>query len=221
MSTVGIMPDFSKKLFVATPSCRDWKAEFGNSIVRLSSHLTGKFIRGEIQGLLIGNQVTSLLSLGREILLETAFKSGSTHILWIDDDTKFETSAVDSLLSRDMDYVAANMVRKQFPIENIACGFDGKPVSSVCKSGIEEVFHVGLGMTLINLDVLREIPVPRFEIKWAPELKTYRGEDVFLCERLRANGVKLFIDHDASQLVSHIGDFYYETPKPAAERKVA
>lgn len=201
------------RLFIGSPSCRDWKASFGSSMITLVSHLTVKYCKGELGELFICNQPASLLPLGREIILDRAQKQGATHILWIDDDTNFSTECVDSLLSHDLDYVACNMVRKKFPLTNTAYDKDNKPVSSIGKTGIEEVFHVGLGMTLIRMDVLNAIPCPHFEVKWLPELGTYQGEDMYLCDRLRANGVKMYVDHDASQFVSHVGDFHYETPK--------
>lgn len=201
------------KLFVATPSCRDWKRGFGSSMIKLTSHLTVKWCKGELGELYICDQPASLLPLGREILLDKAQKIGATHILWIDDDTDFLTECVDSLLSHDVDYVACNMMRKKFPLTATAYDKDNKSVSSIGKSGLEEVFHVGLGMTLIRMDVLNAIPCPHFQVTWLPELCTYQGEDMYLCDLLRANGVKMYVDHDASQFVAHVGDFSYETPK--------
>ena len=197
------------RLFVATPSCRPWAAEYGNSMVNLSSHFALKWERKEIDSIWISSQVASLLPLGREILLDAATKLGATHILFIDDDTSFRPECVDSLISRDLDYVACNMVRKKFPITTTSYGKDGLPVSSVGKTGVEEVHHVGLGMTLIKMDAIKDIPCPHFEIKWLEDQCTYQGEDMYFCDKLRAAGIKLYVDHDASQLVSHIGDFMY------------
>jgi len=206
---------------VAVPSCRDWKVDFGTSMTNLAVHLTSKFCRGDISGLFIHAQVASLLSLGRELLVRQALETDATHILFIDDDTKFRHEAIDFMLSRNVDYIACNMVRKQFPLTNTAYGKDGKSVDSLGKTGFEEVFHVGLGMCLINLDIIRNIPAPLFEVKWVPEKGTYQGEDMYFCDKLRAAGHKLYIDHDASNLVGHIGDFCYAPYKLEAKKEVA
>lgn len=200
------------KIFVAIPSCRDWKAEFGSSMISLTSHLTLKLARGEIEGLGVRCQVASLLPLNRELLLSQAIDEGFTHILWIDDDTKFPHEVADLLLSRDVDYVAVNMCRKKFPISPIAQDFNGDVVESKGKTGIQEVSHAGLGMCMIKLECLKDIPAPRFEVLWLKNQNTYLGEDTYLCEMLKQKGVKLYVDHDASNMVGHIGDFAYGYP---------
>lgn len=204
-----LKPRIKPNIFVAVPSCRDWKFDFGTSMVNFVSYLTAKFYKGEIEGLIIRCQVASLLPLGREMLVRQALETKATHILWIDDDTKFPHEVIDSLLSRNVDYIAANMCRKQYPLVNTAHDQNGKPVDSTGKTGIQEVFHVGLGMCLINLDVLRNIPAPLFEVKWLDHLNTYQGEDMYLCDKLRANGVKMYIDHDVSNVIGHVGDHSY------------
>jgi hypothetical protein len=112
-----------------------------------------------------------------------------------------------------VDHVAANMCRKQLPLTYLALDQNQSPINSYGKTGLEEVYRVGLGMCLIRLDVLKNIPAPLFEVKWLPEHNTYQGEDVYLCNALRNKGIKLYVDHTASNLVGHIGDYSYEFPK--------
>lgn len=200
------------RIFVAVPSCRDWKAEFGTSMISLTSHLTGKIYKGEIGAFIIRCQLASLLSLGREMLLAQAIEEDYTHILWIDDDTRFPHSVIDTMLSRDVDFLAANMCRKKLPCSPIANGFDFKAIDSRGKTGIEEVWRAGLGLCLMKVSCVKEIPAPRFEVLWLEQAKTYLGEDCYLCEQLKEKGVKLHIDHEVSQLVGHIGDYAYGYP---------
>src|SRR5665213_1982144 len=180
------------KLYVGVPSCRDWKAGFGTSMIALTSMLTTMTNTGEIEDLAIHAQVSSLLSLGREILLTRAIDEGFTHILFIDDDTLFTNETVKSLISRDLDYVAVNFCRKQIPLSFCAVGLDGKQIDSTGKTGIEECMHVGLGMVLIKLSCLKEFPAPRFSVLWWEEAKTYMGEDTFFCHGLSERGVKFY-----------------------------
>lgn len=160
--------------------------------------------------MIIRCQVASLLPAGREMLLEMAIKEGYTHILWIDDDTDFSPEAVDYLLSRDVDFVAANFCRKQFPLTFTALGKDGNTVDSANKKGIEEVHQVGLGMALMKLSCLKDIPKPRFQVLWWEKVQQYVGEDIYLCHILREKGVKMYVDHDASNVIGHVGDFAYK-----------
>ncbi|MDE2233459.1 MAG: hypothetical protein KGJ90_05110 [Patescibacteria group bacterium] len=209
------------KLFVAVISGRDWKVDFGGSMIDLSSYLTQKVLTGELENLYMLCNTTSMLSLGRESMTKDAIAWGATHILWIDDDTKFSRQAVDALLSRDVDFVAANFCRKKFPISFTAMDFDNKEVDSTHKSGIEEVKKIGMGMALAKVSVLQEIGVPRYSIEWSPEYQCYQGEDVYLCKKLHAHGFKTYVDHDASKFVAHIGDFGYSIGQVGYEAKEA
>lgn len=197
-------------IFVAVPSSRDWKTEFGSSMICLSSHLSFKVQRGEIDGFNIRCRGSSLLPAGRQSLLDEALASDSTHILWIDDDTKFPSEVVDCFLSRNVDYIAANMLRKTIEFCPTAQDVDGNLIDSTYKTGIEEVSWVGLGLCMINLDSIRKIPSPHFEVVWLKEKNKYLGEDMYLCEKLRQAGIKMYVDHDVSKAVGHIGDYTYQ-----------
>jgi len=199
-------------IFIAVPSSRDWKAEFCTSMIALTSHLTSMFHAGQISGLSIRCQVSSLLPMGREMLLKEAIASGSSHILWIDDDTKFPVEAVEHLISRKKDYVAANICRKQYPLSPTAQDAAGKPIDSTGKTGIEEAQWLGLGMCLMRLECIKNIPAPHFEVMWIAGTEKYLGEDMYLCGKLHEAGVKLYVDHDASQLCYHVGDHSYGYP---------
>ncbi len=198
------------KLFIATPSARDWKVGYGTSMIHLTAHLTAKILNHEMDGMLIRCQPASLLSVSRQMLLNDALAGGFTHILWIDDDTQFSEKAVDLMLSRDVDYVALNFCRRTFPLSFTAHELGTmSPIDSSQRTGIEEVYQVGLGMCLIKLDAVRDIPGPHFEVKISDIHGTYIGEDTYFCHKLRDKGIKLYVDHDASMLVQHIGDFGY------------
>lgn len=209
------------KLFVATPSARDWKVGFGTSMIHLTAHLTAKVLSKELDGLMIRCQPASLLSVSREMLLQAAIDGGFTHILWIDDDTQFDSKAVDIMLARDVDYVALNFCRRTFPLSFTAHELGTMaPIDSSKRGGIEEVYQVGLGMCLIKLDCLKDVPMPRFQVVWNQTTGTYVGEDTGFCHALRAKGVRLYVDHDASVLCQHIGDFGY-TFAGSGEKKTA
>lgn len=201
-------------LYIAIPTCRDWKSGFATSMIALTSKLTSDYYKGKIEGLHVNNQVSSLLPWGRQLMINDALSTDNfTHILFIDDDTKFQCEAVDSLLSRKLPFVAANMCRKIMEDTGIASGIDGKAIDSTGRVGVEEVAHAGLGMALLEVSMLRQIDAPHFEIIWQPEQKIYLGEDSYFCEKVRQAGFKVHIDHDASNMVGHIGDHAYAFPK--------
>ncbi len=198
------------KIFVGIASARDWKLGFSTSMVHLTAHLCGLVYAKKLDNFAVRCQPASLLSISRDMLLQAAIDEGFTHILWIDDDTKFSSEAFDSMLSRDVDYVAMNFCKRTLPLTFCAHELGTlSPIDSGKRTGLEEVYQVGLGMALIKLDCLRDIPKPRFEVKWNELAGQYIGEDLYFCHLLKSKGVKLYVDHYASVLASHIGDYEY------------
>lgn len=198
-------------IYIAIPTCRDWKAGFATSMLALVSKLTTDYHQGLISGLHVNNQVSSLLPWGRQLMLDDAMSTDNfTHILWIDDDTKFSTKAFDSLLSRNLPFVAANMCRKEVGGSGIACGADGIGIDSAGRKGVEEVQRAGLGMVLMEIEMLRKLKKPHFEILWLEDRQCYLGEDDYLCGLIREAGYKIYIDHEASRRSGHIGDYEYK-----------
>lgn len=200
------------RLFIAIPSCRDWKFAFGSSFAGLIHRLALSQLNGQLKDFQLYTMTgVSILSRAREIAIRKARDQGFTHILMLDDDMTFPSDIVEKLLAHDLSFVAANYCRK-VPGEPKSISFDmnGGSVDSKGKTGIEEVSFVGAGINLINLEAIKDIPSPLFEVRWDENRQDYWGEDMYFCGKLRGHGVKIFIDHDISQKVGHIGDYEYK-----------
>lgn len=196
-------------IYVAIPTCRDWKAGFGVSMIGLTNKLTGDCITGKLGGMHFNCKVNSLLPGGRQAMLNDAIEKGFSHILWIDDDTQFPAEALDIFLSRKKPIICANMTRKIMGDTGVAHDLNGQKINSSGKTGIDEVSFIGMGFALMEVETLKKIGAPHFEIMWIPERQSYLGEDMYLSEKLRQAGVKLYIDNDVSNMTKHIGDFGY------------
>jgi hypothetical protein len=167
-------------------------------------------------------QVGSVIHANREVLVDRALEWGATHILFIDDDMAFNPKAVEIMLGRKQAFVACNYPRRVMPIKFTACALDMKTpmVTSEKQEGLEEAGYTGFGLSLIEADVIRAIPKPRFLPLWLEDLQTYTTEDWPFCEKVRAAGHKVLVDHDASKYVGHIGEYLFEWAQyqaPAAE----
>lgn len=141
----------------------------------------------------------------REGTAEAVLGTGAEYLGFIDSDMMFPKDAFEMLLSRDKDIIGANYINrveqeKWTAIRNNAC------VASTGKTGIEEVDTIGMGVSLIKTDVLRKLPLPRFYMHWNYDYGYYVGEDVAFCELARKHGYKIWVDHDLSQNVHHIGE---------------
>ena len=48
-------------------------------------------------------------------------------------------------------------------------------------------------------------------MRFLPGPKRYQGEDWAFCEACEKAGIPIFIDHDVSKLVGHVGNYEYTT----------
>lgn len=150
------------------------------------------------------------LSAGRQLVLDQAIERGLTHLLYIDDDMTFPVSVAYDLLKHDVDVVALNAVRKD-PSKMTFCARDnnGLEVTSLGKHGLEQVRRVGMGVCLVRLAAAEKAPKPHFEVVYNRHSKSYISEDYFFCDLMTAAGAKIYVDHEASQKVGHVGDYVY------------
>ncbi len=205
------------KLFIAVPSTHIWEATFGMSLVFMTNHLAAHPIEGfrdiEYQ---IFNKRGSLLANMRQWLLERAIKEGYTHLLFVDSDQTFPPDLVHRLISHDKQVVACNIATKKMPPDPTArqhslSKIGGELVYSHDQTGLEQVWRVGTGIMLIDLNLFKRkgMEPPWFNQRWNEGLNSYVGEDWGFCEKLQKAGVKIFVDHDLSVEVGHIGPLNY------------
>lgn len=203
-------------LFVTVPSNRDWKGKFGASFAGIYVHMMSKGVEGHqlmnIQMSALGQ--ASCLNAARqrfidEMLAGTATHGPYTHWLSLDDDMTFPLDLVSRLAVHKKDIVAINARHKTDEVKGSLVGFDDKYLSSVGKTGLEEVKSIGGAIFLACVDSFRNIPKPHFETRWVAEKNDYLSEDRFFAGLLYLHGVKMYCDHDTSKLVTHVGDYDY------------
>lgn len=195
-------------IYVAIPTASEWAREFGSSMVGLVGHLSKMARDGKIKSYRVDNLQTSNLSKLRQSLLDRAFESGCTHILWIDDDQQFPATAIETMLDRKKPWLAVNICKKNG--DGWIAKYEGGAVcNSSGKSGCEKIGTMGLGMVLIDIDYIRNIPKPHFEVVWLDEERGYMGEDIYFMLKCKHAGLETWVDHDVSKLVKHVGNYGY------------
>lgn len=200
------------KLVVNVPCVRDWKAAFGASLCGLVHRVSSEGVNGKkLDGFALNiMQGTSVLPRARQLAIDSAIKAGATHLLCLDDDMQFPSDILDDLVKHDVDIVAANYTTKNpSGPQPQTHDLEGKPLSSLGKSGLEEVAWVGFGVILMKIDAVKDIPAPLFEVRFLQEKNDFVGEDYYFCGKVRAYDVKIHVDHDVSNKISHVGDFGY------------
>lgn len=146
----------------------------------------------------------------REQLVEHALGTDRTHIMWLDDDMSFEPQILETLLGRRQQCVVSNyLIKTEDWRENphfVAVGLDDQrvPVTEHA-TGIQPIAYSGFGCSVMEVDIFRKVQFPRFLPKANMESRKYTTEDNPFFEKVREVGVPVYLDHDASRMVTHIG----------------
>lgn len=198
---------------VCIPSTGNWQSETSKSLALMVSYFgIHKISYSRKQTVSVLTTDGSMLSALREIMVKKSLQHNYTHILFVDSDMEFPMNALNHLLTvgRDKDFIGANCVTRKFPVVPTAHDLNGDVIDSNGKTGVQEVQHVGLAFALIKTTVIKQhLQPPLFLMDWIPPLQTYCGEDVYFCQKLAAAGVKMYIDHDLSLQIKHIGKYAY------------
>lgn len=202
-------------VFIGIPSGSDWKADFGMSLAALMAS-AGRPLKGGgfIERVQLWNTKGSILSRSRHTLVRKAQELECSHIFFIDSDMVFPNWTLHALLSHDKAVVAANCAVKQLPSLPTARQQGDKPAGTLVDSretrGISRVWRVGTGVMLLKTSVFNSIQQPWFDITWNEANDDYTGEDWSLCEKLDAAGIPVYVDHDLSRHIGHVGSYTYE-----------
>ena len=124
----------------------------------------------------------------------------ATHLMFIDSDMMFPSNSLTRLLKHDKDIIGANYRTRIDPSK-----FTAKRggLSLPLGTGIEEADTIGMGVTLIKMDVFKKMPQPWFNMSWNG--KFYEGEDESFCNKARLSGFSVWVDNELSKEVKHIG----------------
>lgn len=170
----------------------------------------------------------TLLPAQRHALVAVAHKAGATHILFVDADMSFPPNALARLLAAECRVIGANCAKRSIPSGPTAANYvRGQKIpvySGPDAHGMERVDRVGTGFLLIDMAVFEEVSAPWFETPWVPERLGFMGEDVAFCWKLAEANIPVFIDHDLSKEIGHIGSFDYrhehiEVTRPLEEER--
>lgn len=154
--------------------------------------------------------VGSEVAMQRQQLVDQILETDATHILWLDSDMKFPADTLDILLSSDKYIVAGNYSTRVKPHRPVAF----KNANNLDKrvflgNGLEKVYAVGSGMMLVKRSVYENIPKPYYSIEWQENFTNLVGEDVYFCDKAGKHDYDVFIDHDLSKRIAHVGTKAY------------
>jgi hypothetical protein len=194
---------------VCVPSSGTWRAETARALALMFSHAAIHNYATKSQRVGIITSEGSMLSQMRENMVKKAMQSKATHVMFVDSDMDFPPNTLQRLLAAKKEYVAANCTTRVEPIMPVAHDLNGVRLSSKGKNGLQMVQHVGLAIALIEREVFERIRPPCFLMDWIPSMKAYCGEDVFFSTKVQELGYKVWVDHDLSREIRHVGHRSY------------
>ena len=156
------------------------------------------------------NMKTTILSKGRQSLVNQALASGHSHVLFLDSDMTFPADTAVRLLAHDLDIVGvAAATRRDGALMSSAQKRWGERLDIAANDGLVEVDYLGFGGVLIRTDVFRKIAKPWFPIEFrGPDSEgrdTWTGEDYGFCGKARAAGFRVHVDTALSFEFGHLG----------------
>lgn len=200
---------------VGVPSGASWSARFGVDLVNLVSAFTMEKVPGYTeQSLRVINVRSSILSKNRADIVREAQRGYATHLLFLDTDQTFPKDLIHRMARHGKLIVAANVATKTIPAQPTARAkaenSQGIPVfTDPGSTGLEPVWRIGTGVMLINMQVFDKVAGDLWSMKYLPEHDTYQGEDWTFCSMCEGAGVPIYIDHDVSKEIGHVGDFEF------------
>lgn len=202
-------------LVVGVPSGSTWHAQFGLSLVNMMAAFNVQRVADyERQSARVVNVRSSILPNNRLNLVKAARAANASHLLFLDSDHTFPKDLVHRLARHHKLIVAANCVTKQIPASPTARGKaedpEGVPIFTDLNSrGLESVWRIGTGVMLIHMSVFDKIGLDVWGMHYLPRDCTYQGEDWAFCAAVEQAKIPLYIDHDVSKEIGHIGSYEY------------
>lgn len=194
--------DNKLKIAVGVPCNRTVKAKTTEALLRLVDFSKDKydfFFTFPSEGYTIAEN--------RLYIAIQALKRKCSHLLFIDDDMVFEPNTLDRLLSHQKDIVGVVYHSRQLEDNTTVVLEDGTILKKDFPQELMKCKHVGAGVMLVDLSILKELDEPWFKFATYPNGSTLIGEDSWFCSQARKKGFEVWCDPTLS--VGHIGDFSY------------
>lgn len=196
------------RLGILIPSAGTVKAQFALNLAQLTTVFM--MVMPDDTECKLYMEIGSVIAANRDSLVDRALADDCTHLLFIDDDMGFDFKAVWKLLERDLPIVLCNYRMKNPPYPFLCKSLDMTELQTTWDTtGIEEINYGGFGLCLIKAEVFDKVHRPRFLPIYDIPSQGYSTEDYPFFKLCREAGYPIFVDHDASRMVTHHGSFVY------------
>jgi hypothetical protein len=193
-----------KKVFLGVPCSEVVRCEFAQALAGATHYNAQKMIHSPSCFV-----TSSVLHDSRNKIVHTMLTDPvgkeCEWLIFIDSDMIFPNDAIERLISHPphVKIVGANYCSRIEPYRPTASALEGPAYTREDSTGLEEIETMGMGLVAIHRDVLESMESPYFD--WITGPLTFLGEDVFFFNRARQNGFSVYLDHDISKEVYHVG----------------
>lgn len=213
------------RIAICVPTRDLCSSDFTHSYVKMVGHFCTHFVgRGQAETVQLMDMGTLLPEM-RNTLAKAAIGLGATHILWLDNDMVFPEDMIERLYRHGKPIVGANYCQRKEPCKPVAARDGYWVYTEEDSTGLEKVDFVGMGAMLVETEVYKHLPEPWHTLGWNPGKECVVGEDVYFCRMAAKIGAEVYIDHDLSKEIQHVGyrNFTFEDalewrPKLLAEQ---
>lgn len=208
-----IMREFA--VAVITPSTGICRMEYAQSLARLIGYFSQHKIFEDCdeQVITTDSVLGSIIGGNYEELVLRYLNDTNvhwTHFLSVEDDMGFAPECLEVLARHELPIVGANYsVNKGYPLRFTASQGNNFVETREESTGLEEVYFIPQGFTLVERSVFEKIDKPWFLNGYNAISGKYIAQDYYFSEQARRCGFKLFIDHDVSKRVFHVGPHLY------------
>jgi hypothetical protein len=164
--------------------------------------------RGPWKQVTLGLKISTYIHGGREQLLEEAIRLGASDVLWIDTDMSVPPETAIRLARHEVPIVGCNYPTRDGSSKPTAVRHGWPVVTTAASIGLEAVDGCGFGVLLIDVALARALPRPWFQ-HGVNDMGGDIGEDLMWGRAARAAGHTVYIDHELSQEIGHIGQTIY------------
>ena len=213
---------------ICVPALDYVKTTFAHNLaLTMSAYMTRFGKTQKFAHLLIGRD--ALIARSRERLtLDALAEEDVTHILWLDSDMSFPSDIIERLMAHDVPVVGANCSHRRGLAKPTAWRVDDKNevtervYTERDSGGLERVTGMGSAVLMVKREVYEGIKQPWHHTPWIgdPADTQMLGEDAFFFYQLREAGVPVYIDHDLSWEVGHIGEYEYTMQDTLRDRAI-
>jgi len=158
----------------------------------------------------------SLTEKNRQRIADVVMGHGTfTHMLWLDSDMRFPPDTLERLLKHDKDMVCASYTERTNPFLPVAFpDIEDTTVRGFTlpdTTGLAPIDACGFGCSLIKTEVFKNIERPYFVVGWTPHGGGHHvGEDLYFYIKAKNAGYQLWMDHDLTKELAHIGRYEFD-----------